>query len=211
MVNIFQVMRNLWIRIALRGVHYSDQHWKLNLLYKLHNPWSLDDTREQFRFEETNRAISEHLGHIESVLEIGSGEGHQSVALLRICDNHLGIDVSASAVRRAKERCPDGTFQVADLLGPEFPSDGRRFHLVTACEVLYYMRDIPAVITRMSELGEWCLVTYYEDHADRLDRYFETIPGLSSSVIRHNEISWEMHWWKADTGKSSLAAGPNKE
>src|SRR5580700_10350985 len=96
--------------------------------------------REQARFEWTNQVIGDHLAPLGTILEVGCGEGHQSQYLARQSGELYGIDVSARAVDRARQRCPAGNFAVGDpfTLGSAMPD---RYDLVAACEVLYYVKD----------------------------------------------------------------------
>ncbi len=66
----------------------------------------MDAEAQRFRFAETNRIIGEQFGHVGSILEVGCGEGHQSQALLEVCDELVGIDVSARAVERHAVAAP---------------------------------------------------------------------------------------------------------
>ena len=99
-------LREYWVRWALRGVHYADRAGKLDLLYVVEDPWRMESAREQARFAWTNGLIAAEFSPLETMLEIGSGEGHQSQHLSRLCARHFGIDVSARAVRRALRRRP---------------------------------------------------------------------------------------------------------
>ena len=65
------MLRGLWSRISLRGVHYSDRHGRLDSLYRIRDPWGMETEREEFRFKETNRLIKTHIGHVATLLEIG--------------------------------------------------------------------------------------------------------------------------------------------
>ena len=72
------------MRLMLRKAHYQDDFSRLRLLYKVGDPWNMDSEKEKFRFRETNRVILSHLGKINRLLEIGSGEGHQTVHFAKI-------------------------------------------------------------------------------------------------------------------------------
>jgi len=176
-------------------VHFADKHDRLDALYRIHDPWGMESESQRFRFAQTNRLIIERFGHVETLLEIGCGEGHQSEALLDVCDELVGFDVSARAVARARARCPAGTFVAGDL----FTSDllkGRRFDLVVACEVLYYVRDPRAALERLCELGDACLVTYYRRPAEELDPLVLAIPGVESTHIERESSRWTVAWWR---------------
>jgi cyclopropane fatty-acyl-phospholipid synthase-like methyltransferase len=151
---------------------------------------------EQFRFKETNRLIESQMGEVGALLEIGCGEGHQSLELLKVCKELYGIDVSARAVRRAKQRCPRGTFDTGDLYTCGLVHAASRFDLVVACEVLYYMANIPAAIDRLSQRGRWCLVTYHDLQSSRLDPYFAAMAGVQSAHFQHGRTAWQVRWWE---------------
>ncbi|MGH6856139.1 MAG: class I SAM-dependent methyltransferase [Methylocella sp.] len=141
MPSISFLLKALWTRAMLRGVHYRNRYQQLDLMYLITDPWNLDNPRDRFRFEKTNRLIRHEFGHVASVLEVGCGEGYHSQYLARVCDRLHGCDVSARAVERARRRCPTSTFSVGTL--SDILADGGRVHdLVVACEALYHMNDI---------------------------------------------------------------------
>jgi SAM-dependent methyltransferase len=191
-------LRDYWMRLALRRVHYADRADKLDLLYRIENPWRMDSAQEQARFAWTNELIAQRLPVLGSILEIGCGEGHQSQHLSRTCRQLFGIDVSARAVKRAARRCPRGQFAVGDaqhfaLSGMPLPVD-----LVVACEMIYYVKDISAFLGRLSQLGRSCLVTYYCGHAPALDPYFAAIENCRRDRFRFDEVEWDARWWSPD-------------
>src|SRR3974390_3434499 len=108
-------LKELWLRTVIRGTHYRQRNRRLDALYWVYDPWGMQSPREAYRFDETNRIIKEHFGQVDRMLEVGCGEGHQSVHLLEICKTLYGIDVSRRAVLRAKRRCPSGIFGEGDV------------------------------------------------------------------------------------------------
>jgi SAM-dependent methyltransferase len=192
-------LRDYWMRLALRRVHYSDRADKLDLLYRVENPWRLDSAKEQSRFGWTNRIISTRLAPAGSILEIGCGEGHQSQYLSRVCGRLYGIDVSARAVRRAQRRCPEGRFAAGDPFSFRLPGMPPAVDLVVACEVLYYVKDVPRFLARISELGRACLVTYYHGQAPALDPYFAAMADCRRDRLRFEDTEWNAVWWRTAT------------
>jgi 2-polyprenyl-3-methyl-5-hydroxy-6-metoxy-1,4-benzoquinol methylase len=178
----------------LRGVHYRDRHQQLNVLYQITDPWDLDSPRERFRFEETNRLIQREFGHVATILEVGCGEGYQSRYLAQVCDRLHGFDVSARAVDRARRRCPTSTFTVG-ILNDIRSESAHHYDLVVACEVLYYMKDVLDAIQIISSLGTSCLVTYYQDQSNQLDRIIIPLQLRGRSVIRYGDDAWVAVWW----------------
>ena len=97
------------------GVDYRDEMSGFDRLYLVRDPWSLNCESERFRFRETNKVIAENFGYLDSLLEIGCGEGLQSRELQQVSQSLYGIDVSGRAIRRARRRCPDATFAISDM------------------------------------------------------------------------------------------------
>jgi SAM-dependent methyltransferase len=173
-----KAQRRLWMKYALRGVGGSDNHSRLDLAYSVEDPWNMDSSLEQARFEATNRIIEKAFGRVGSVLEIGCGEGHQTEYLARLSDQQYGIDVSPQAIERASLRL-----------------QGARFAMVTACEVLYYLSDPAATLERMRHLGRSGLVTFFAPASGRVGPHLEKIPGLHKDWIHHGSTSWLVGWW----------------
>ena len=189
------MLRSLWTRLLLRGTHFSDRYQQLNLLYKMPDPWGMTSEAEQYRFRETNRFIERHLGRLDRLLEIGCGEGHQTLVLGELAREVTGVDVSAEAIRRARERAPRAQFMAGDLSNLEAALSAARFDLVTACEVLYYMSDIPACLAAIERLGHAMLVTYFDSHKARLDPIILSRPGIIVERIVFGDLGWTVVLW----------------
>jgi SAM-dependent methyltransferase len=189
-VNFFKL---IWLRIQQRGTLYASKNEQFDKLYQVSDPWRMGSELEQFRFQETNRIIEQELGAVVTLLEIGCGEGHQTEHLDRLCGQLYGFDVSKTAVGRARQRCPAARLSVADIFS--YPPELKKFDLVVACEVLYYIKDVPAALERMSELGSHCLVTYFQSGPCVLDAFFNNIEGAETRVIKVGDTSWKIVWW----------------
>ncbi|MCH8011768.1 MAG: class I SAM-dependent methyltransferase [Candidatus Marinimicrobia bacterium] len=167
---------------------------RFELIYSfLKDPWNMDSKKEQYRFLKTNLIISESMQHLDSILEIGCGEGHQSVYLSQLCDKLYGIDISQIAIKAAKRKCPTGIFEVADIINVD-PKE-QQYELVVACEILYYLKDIEKAIKLMSHLGRYCLVTYLESHESVFGRFIEPIEGVKYEVIHGSTANWKVAYW----------------
>jgi SAM-dependent methyltransferase len=194
-----QQLRRFWRRFAERGAYYADRHGQLNALYLLRDPWGLSTPLQELRFRETNRILSREFGRVGTLLEIGCGEGLQTLHLQRLCDRLYGLDVSARAVKRARRRCPEAILAAGDLMsGARFANvPGGYFDVVVACEVLYYVKDVALTLKRMSDMGRACLVTYYDGAGERLDQELSGIPLAGREEIRHEERVWSVVWWRS--------------
>ena len=200
-----ELLRNLWTRAILRGIHYRDRFSRFDQLYRIENPWHMDSEAEKFRFEETNRLIRTHFGQVNTLLEIGCGEGHQTAKLAQLCNRIHAIDISSRAVERAKQRFPQGIFSVGDIFTAPILDSAARFDLVVACEVLYYMRDIPAVLARMGQLGTSCFVTYVSTQHPELAFPLEKIPARQTIEFEHDNVHWHAVWWSSARDQRPLS------
>lgn len=206
-----KLVSKVWRRFALRGIGANDNHVGLDRLYALPDPWGMTSTREQSRFSQTNAVIAAHAGRVRTLLEIGSGEGHQSEHLATLCDRLYGLDVSERAVERARERLPRAQFGVGEIGAlPWAPPEGGRYDLVVACEVLYYLSDIEAAVRHMSQLGHACLVTFFCPSARRVAQHLEAIPGLQRGWIYHDPYAWLWAFWRPEPdGAHPLDSAPD--
>jgi SAM-dependent methyltransferase len=189
-------LRDYWVRLALRRVHYADRADKLERLYRVEDPWHMGSAKEQARFDWTNRLISTHLAPLDTILEIGCGEGHQSQYLSQVCGRLYGIDVSSRAVRRARKRCLDAKFAVGDPFDFCLPEMPPAVDLVVACEVLYYVKDVPRFLERISGLGRACLVTYYQGQAAALEPHLVGLGDCSRAQFWFEDTEWNALWWR---------------
>jgi SAM-dependent methyltransferase len=201
-----RMVRKLWRKFGNRKLTASDDYDGLDRLYKLEDPWEMTSGREQFRFRETNRFIEDCTGRVGSLLELGCGEGHQSVHLAGVCDRLVGIDVSGRAVERATARLPSADFRVGDIAG--LPIGSPRFDLVVACEMLYYVKDIPATLERMNQLGSACVVTLFSPSARIVVPHLASLPLSRRTWVYSDPYVWLFAFWRpGDRPGQSKAEG----
>jgi 2-polyprenyl-3-methyl-5-hydroxy-6-metoxy-1,4-benzoquinol methylase len=189
-------LRSLWSRAILRGIHYRDLHSRFDQLYRIQDPWRMDNESERFRFEETNRLIQANIGPTNTLLEIGCGEGHQTAKLGELCKNVYAIDISARAIDRAKQRYRQATFDVGDVFTAPVLKSIQPFDLVLACEVLYYVRNVPDFLARMEQLGRSCFVTYVSVQGPSLSPILAAIPHRQTAEFEYNQTRWYAVWWQ---------------
>ena len=192
--------RRKWRKLNLRGVAQADAHRRLNLLYKIQDPWNMESECERFRFVETNRILNQTLitpaSRLNAILEIGCGEGHQSQHLAGLCERLTGIDVSPTAIARARLRLPNADFTAGDLFAQSWAEHTDRFDVVTAFEVLYYLKDIPRTLQTMSNLGKSCIVTYHVPSAWAVEPSLKAITLAGQDSFRFENTEWRVAWWK---------------
>lgn len=189
-------LKKNWQRVALRRARLANYNYeKLDTFYLMKDPWRMATPIQQYRFEETNRFISHNFGRVKNLLEIGCGEGHQTIYLQNVCEHLTGLDVSRRAVSRAQKRCPEGKFLVSDIFS-RIIDELAPFDLVVACEVLYYMSDIHAILNRMEQLSNNRLVTYYSGAMQQLDPQLIHLPGAVIETFKFKSSEWRAVCWR---------------
>lgn len=202
-------IERLWRSLLLRGTATTSAYRRLAVLYTMDDPWNMASTREQHRFAATAEMIAAIAPRYGSMLELGCGEGHQSQFLAPLADDYHGIDLSARAIERAKRRCPGASFargKIEDL--PQlFP--GRRFDLVTACEVFYYLADPAVAIAKAQAHARRLFVTNYQARAEPLRALLHGPGWTQLPDIVSEDTLWECRLWTSEEAQSArTGAGP---
>jgi SAM-dependent methyltransferase len=197
-------MRRTWIRYAGHGKSRAEVLRGVEQLYATPDPWKMASQKEQFRFVRTSEILAREFirpaQRVGSILEIGCGEGHQSEHLSRLCDQLTGIDIAAQAIERARIRVPAVEWVLGNLEDQPWVG-GRKFDIVTACEVLYGFGNIPQTLQLMSRLGDACLVTYFDGaaHAVKWPLRAIRLEGRESFVFE--DVTWTAVWWRSKPGR----------
>ena len=192
---VARVTRRSWMKHALRNISNNDNHSGLERAYWLTDPWNLDSPVEHARFAATNRVLEDRFGRVSDLLEIGCGEGLQSTYLQRLTERLHGIDVSPTAVERAQARLPLAQFHVGDLSRLGWHNQDKRFDLVVACEVLYYVQDLHGTLAAMNAIGDHCFVSFFSPEAHKLSETIRQIPNVEQGWYSDSGFTWLMAWW----------------
>ena len=98
--------------------------------------------RQKFRvIHDRARRVATHLGRPARVLDVGAGYGDFVASLLRDGVDAVGVEVSAEAVRRGRERFGFGDrLSVADLRAG-LPFDSGAFDIVVLYGVMWFLLD----------------------------------------------------------------------
>jgi 2-polyprenyl-3-methyl-5-hydroxy-6-metoxy-1,4-benzoquinol methylase len=164
-----------------RTCWYSDNHEELDRIFRtLKDPWNFETSpyeRERFALLLDEVRKYPHA----SILEVGCAEGLFTGMLTTLAKDIVAIDVSPTAIARARERHAGPEF-IATSLDDLLP--GRRFDLVVCAETLYYIRDVAGAIEKLSTLGRWCIVSYLRRESKRLDAFIQAIPSVEFREIR---------------------------
>ncbi|MBY0493841.1 MAG: class I SAM-dependent methyltransferase [Cyanobacteria bacterium] len=130
-----------------------------------HSPFTRD------RYLEVMRTLTA-FAPCRSMLDVGCGEGTFTQYLTGFAGDVVGIDISATAIARARRGVPRARFHETSLeaFEPAVP-----FDVVVAIEMLYYAPSVTAALDKLRRLATHVVISY--THRDRarldpeLDRY----------------------------------------
>lgn len=164
------------------------------------DPWAYEtSTYEADKYRNTLGILpSAHYGNI---LEIGCSIGVLSRLLAERCDHFLGLDVSVTALQRARaQACAGMEFRRMEVPG-DWP--GGKFDLIVLSEVLYYLdrAEIALVAERCRETllegGHCVAVNWRGSTGTPLDG--ETASNVFAAAIRQgNTVSASRRWVRSD-------------
>jgi peptidoglycan/xylan/chitin deacetylase (PgdA/CDA1 family)/ubiquinone/menaquinone biosynthesis C-methylase UbiE len=113
-------------------------------IFEEEDPWEYTSAYEQRKYRETLALLPRHIG---SALEVGCAEGVFTRMLAGRADRVTAVDISPTAIARARARCADlnnAEFKQLDLFASE-PGELQdlegAFDVVVCAEVLYYAPD----------------------------------------------------------------------
>ncbi len=197
------MLRNFWKRLFLRDLTQTDRLSRINRLYSIRDPWNLESAPEQARYQQSNRIIENAFGKPDSILEIGSGEGTQTVQLLELTKNVQGIEVSPTAASRATSRVPTVPVHVgtAGSFRSQYPE--KRFSLATAFEVLYYPRDPDEIILPMNQIADHCVASCYSKYVDRINPAIFRHCNPQTHEFESHGLHW-IFWTWSNTSPRNL-------
>ena len=114
----------------------TEEYWED--VFVIEDPWDYGcSDYESWKFEQTLSLLPG--GQIKNALELACAEGHLTARLAPLVDNLVAVDISPTAIARARARCADlenVDFRVANLATDKLPAD---LDLILCSEVLFYL------------------------------------------------------------------------
>ena len=101
-----------------------------------------------------------------SILDMGCGEGALTRYLIGCANEVVGVDVSPTAISRARRLVPKATFECSTL---EAFTTSQLFDVVLAVEVLYYVKTLDVALEKLLSLGHAIIVSYTSRERRRLE------------------------------------------
>lgn len=124
-----------------RAIIWAFDLWKkrrMNKLYQLPRVWGRTGAEnEPFEIDQTFRLLA---GHFHRALDLGTGLGWYAERMARIADEVVAIDISATAIERARKLHPENNIRF--LVGNMRTYwDEAGFDLIAVADALYYLGD----------------------------------------------------------------------
>ena len=192
-----------WIARSGEVTRYAADYQALEGLFQgKKDVWNFSkDPYESARFDAIVDIVR-RLPHA-SILEVGCAEGHLTRRLCDLGAKVTAFDVSPTAVERARQAAPAAEISVGRM---EDVSWVEPFDIVVCSETIYYLKDVPAAVSKLNTLGRFILVTYtlYEKH--NLDPIFSRIPAILYTTFKYLKffesgrlVNWRgiriVLWW----------------
>jgi peptidoglycan/xylan/chitin deacetylase (PgdA/CDA1 family)/SAM-dependent methyltransferase len=143
---------------SMRSVNY----WET--LFSEKDPWKYSTSAyERWKTGLVLELLPPERPHF--ALEVGCAEGHMSVALAQRVERLLAVDISATALTRARERCTgcaNVEFRQLDIVDGALPA---KLDLILVSEVLFYIsreevEQVAQRFTRQLEVGGHVLLVH---------------------------------------------------
>lgn len=117
---------------------YADAGYFEQLYARDPDPWRFASSfYERDKYAATLKALP--LGRFARAFEVGCSIGVFTRQLAARCDELLAVDVSATALRQAEERCADQPFVQFAVMDARRQWPEGQFDLILFSEVLYYL------------------------------------------------------------------------
>src|SRR4030042_4710023 len=135
--------------------------------------------------------------NFNNVLDVGCGKGAFTHLLKKENNQVTGIDVSKTAIKRAKAKFADISFNCVDLTKDAFkkmPFFSKQYDLIVFMEVLSYLPNWSDVIKEFSQIGDYILITL--DIPENPIGYVKSKESLKSVVQRYYVIIDELYLFR---------------
>lgn len=158
----------------------TDRHASVfeRLYRQQEDPWGLRASPfTQYRY----LALLERLAAFTpcaSLLDVGCGEGLFTRYLTGVASSVTGIDVSATAIARARQNVPAAEFNCVSV---QSYSPRERFDVVVAAEMLYYADDMTDALDRLRALGDVVVVSYARARAPQVEQCLRQAGQVNST------------------------------
>src|SRR5258708_2379563 len=169
--NVFYALMNVK-RLATNKLGTSPEFFLEKEFTQRQDPWGYEKSEyERQRFEKLLLLV-QSVPH-KRVLEIGCAEGHFTQMLGTICQDITALDLSRTALSRAKPRVPKATFIHTTI--SEMQNFTKPFDLIICSEILCYVDKKQEAIDKMAQNTKYNLTSNAGLLALAIDPYFSKL------------------------------------
>lgn len=147
--------------------------------------WLSADLRAM-RHKITSAVLSEY--NFNLILEVGCGKGYAASALKKANNKVVAVDVSPTAIRKAKASFPDIDFRVLDASKIGTLKD--HFDLIAFQAVFAYLPDWQSVLGTSASMTQYCLASEYIP--PNPIGMVKSIEALREAFVKHYKIMHEV-------------------
>jgi len=147
---------------------------------KKKNSWNYSKSEYELRRHKKIIEFVKQIPH-KTILEVGCAEGHLAKKLTEISAHVTAIDVSPIAVKRAQINAPKAKVKLAKLEDFKIPKE--KFDVIVCADVLCYLKDKEAVVTRIEELGNYLVMSNGYVFPFLVEPYFFRFKLLKRSLV----------------------------
>jgi SAM-dependent methyltransferase len=174
------------------------------------DPWRFETSAyERAKYAATIAALGD--APVALALEVGCSIGVLTLQLAARCDHLVAVDVSASALDRARQRCADlGNIEFRLAQIPRDPAPGL-FDLIVLSEVAYYWDDddltrAAAMFAAQHSPGGRVLLVHWLGETDYPKTADDAVDGLKMRLgdtvsveraVRHDDYRLDLWRWTA--------------
>lgn len=171
-------------------------------MYKVcEDPWE-QSTRENYAYEKTIGLEIIKNNRYNNVLELGCGHGHYTNRVKSLVENSIGVDISDTAIEKARINYPDCKFITSDILNKEIY---KNIDCILMVEITWYvlekLKKFKEILSDKSGLGFFHTLNTYPPNVQSYGKeYFtnnEEIMNFFSDVIEIEEYG-SLHKKKND-------------
>ena len=157
------------------------------------DPWGLESRAyEAEKFDATVAALGGRT--YACAFEVGCAGGSLTRRLAQHCSQLLAIDVSETALERARRKCADQPqVRFERMVFPQSTPDIVGVDLIVLSEVAYYWDDAD-----LARAGMWMRDTDYPQTGDGAVHALHSLLGdRVETVVSHRETAYRLDLWRA--------------
>lgn len=187
---MFSLLKRIYLKVLQSKFFFPFPHLKFYLLYLLDDPWSLSSVPEAVRFSYGVDYLLKNFESPSLIIDFGCGVGYYSKLLSQHSTSYIGLDISHSAIERARRNNPDLDFlQIDNVFELHRSIPSHSGNVVTLFEVLYYVPDPQKFLYYLKLHYKNIVISYLLSPPTDLDYLFSPLHlELNSSIFHlHNK------------------------